>query len=67
MTITGTSHFVSREAAIRYYTPYEYPIAAEAVDAKIAGDEIHIGKPALKAGERLLIIDGGRYAIESAS
>ena len=62
---TGTSHFVSRDAAIRYYQPYEYPITAEAVDDKLARGEIHIGKPDLKPGERLTLIDGGtRYAIE---
>lgn len=63
--ITGTSHFVSKRHAIRYYQPYEYPIAAQAVEDKLARGEIQIGKPDLKPGQRLTIIDGGtRYAIE---
>jgi hypothetical protein len=63
--ITGTCYFVTREAAIRYYQPYEYPIAAEAVADKLARGEIFIGKPDLKPGQRLTTIDGGaRYAIE---
>jgi hypothetical protein len=62
--ITGTSYFVSKQAAIRYYQPAEYPVAAEAVEDKLARGEIHIGKPDLKPGQRLTIIDGGRYAIE---
>lgn len=66
--ITGTSHFVSRSHAIHYYHAYEatYSDAVIAVSNKLAAGEIHIGKPVLKAGERLITIDGGdRYAIES--
>lgn len=65
MTRTGTSYFVSEKAAIRYYRPYGYRNAAETVRRKLAEGEIHIGKPQLKAGERLVIVDNGtRYAIE---
>jgi len=60
----GTSHFVSRGAAIRYYRDYGYDDTAAAVDRKIREGEIHIGKPALKPGQRLTTVDGGkRYAI----
>jgi hypothetical protein len=65
MTITGTSHFVSRQAAYKYYEPYGYAIYD--VDEKVHAKEIHIGKPALKPGQRLVVIDEGtRYAIEEA-
>ena len=63
--ITGTNHFVSRKAAIRYYQPQEYPIAAQAVDDMVSRGVISIGKPDLKPGERLTLLDGGaRYGIE---
>jgi hypothetical protein len=66
MTITtGTSHFVSKSAARRYYA-YEDAKAAD-IDRKISEGLIHIGKPALKQGQRLTLIDGGtRYAIVEA-
>ncbi len=58
----GTSHFTTRSAAIRYYK--DYGDNAQDVDRKIAEGLIHIGKPVLKAGQRLTLIDGGkRYAI----
>lgn len=65
--LTGTSHFRSRTAAIDYYLDYEenYATAAKEVDRKIADGEIHIGRPDLKPGQRLTLIDSGnRYAIE---
>lgn len=66
MTV-GTSYFVSRELAIRYYRPYHYEDTTRAVGAKLAGGEIHIGKPPLQPGDKLLIIDEGtRYAIQEA-
>lgn len=65
--ITGTSYFVSRSAAIEYYG-YEggtYRALGIAVDRKIAEGAIHIGKPEIKKGQKLILIDGGtRYAIE---
>lgn len=67
MTRWGTSHFVSRSAAERYYKPYGYEDVAEAVTRKLAEGEIHIGKPALKPGQKLVTVDDGtRYAIEEA-
>lgn len=66
---TGTSHFKSREAAMRYYAPYGFTDVARAVDCKLADGEIHIGPPALKSdgSERFILIDGGlRYAIEDS-
>lgn len=61
----GTSHFVSKLKAIRYYRDYEGDGAAAAVDRKLAAGEIHIGKPELKPGQKLNIIDNGtRYEIE---
>lgn len=63
-TVWGTSHFVSRSAAMRYYKDYGYDDVKSAVDSKIRDGEIHIGKPSLKAGQSLKLIDGGkRYAI----
>ena len=65
-TVTGTSHFVSRETAIHYYAPYGY--GAADVDLKLAHGEIHISKPDLVYGkQRWIKIDGGlRYGIEEA-
>ena len=60
---TGTSHFVGYNAALRYFA-YENATDTD-IDRKIAEGLIHIGKPALKAGQKLSIIDDGtRYAIE---
>lgn len=60
----GTSYFVSRHAAERYYSAYEDD-APRAVARKLAAGEIHIGKPSLKPGQRLSVIPGeGRYQIE---
>lgn len=62
--IIGTSHFVSFESAVRYYKDYPYRSIRAAVMRKIYDGEISLGKPKLKKGERLSLIDGGlRYAI----
>lgn len=68
----GTSYFVSMRAANRYYAGYGE--SQSAVLHKIRDKEIHIGKPDLKPGERLIVIDNetgkawdGRYAIEEDS
>lgn len=62
-TRTGTSHFVSLADAIRYYRPYGTD--KKAVLAKIEAGEIHLGKPLLKPGQKLLIDRSeGRYIIE---
>ena len=61
----GTSFFVSRAAAVRYYRAYEGKDAEKAVARKLREGEIHLGVPHTKVGERLHIIDGGtRYEIE---
>lgn len=70
MTRIGTSYFVDEAAARKYYRPYtSYPMNMyKFVEAKIAAGEIHIGKPPLKSGERLIVIDEGtRYAIEETA
>lgn len=68
MTRWGTSYFVSKNAAVLYYMPYEgsdWNDALTAVENKLDAGEIHIGKPELKEGQRLVVIDEGtRYAIE---
>jgi len=67
MTITGTSYFVNRDAAIAYYKPYHFDSVLAAVARKLADGEIHIGKPPLKKGQRITVIDDGlRYAIEES-
>lgn len=52
-TYTETSHFVSFGAAYRYYLPYGY--SAKDVERKIKEGDISVGKPTLKAGQRLMI------------
>lgn len=60
----GTCHFVSREHAIRYYRPYGN--TSLDIDEMIENGSILIGKPKLKPGEKLYVIDDGcRYAIET--
>jgi hypothetical protein len=60
----GTSYFVSRGAAERYYKPYGYDNVKSAVAEKIRSGEIHIGRPPLKAGQKAVLLDGGkRYGI----
>lgn len=73
MTITGTNHFPSYGAALRYYRPYMGVIVRGAqmqelrrfVDAKLNDREIRIGKPTLKQGQTLSISDN-RYHITDA-
>lgn len=72
---TGTCHFPSYGAALRYYRPY--CVAREArrgdrtqvcrlvVDEKINAGEIHIGKPRLKPGETLSIEDNRFHIISN--
>ena len=60
----GTSYFASLSAAVRYYKAYGEDRAD--VERKVAEGSIHIGRPPLKAGDKLTLIDGGtRYAITS--
>ena len=63
-TRTGTPYFVSLKTAIDYHRTYGATIAA--VKRKIEAGEIHIGKPPLNPGDRLVTIDKAtRYAIET--
>jgi hypothetical protein len=65
MKIIGTNYFPGLWAAHRYYATYGESRAA--VAEKIAKGEIHIGKPALKPGQKLKLIDcGQRWAIVEA-
>lgn len=73
---TGTSHFPSYGAALRYYRPYCAPfqtqygrtertqVVRDVVSHKLNAGEISIGKPALKPGETLSIEDN-RYFINT--
>ena len=62
----GTSYFVNQKAAQRYYRDYGLDVFD--VVRKITEGEIHVGKPTLKPGETLSVIDDGtRYAITEAS
>jgi hypothetical protein len=62
--IVGTNHFVSTQAAVKYYADYGYNEADVLEKAKHG--EIVVGvKPELKPGQTLRIIDNGtRYAVE---
>ena len=61
-TRIGTSHFVDRQAAERYYGVYG-DVGIDVTNKILAG-EIKLGKPPVKPGQRLEIIDNGtRYAI----
>ena len=62
----GTSYFRSKRAAVRYYSyeNWNIEVVEQSVYRKIKSGEIHIGKPPLKPGQSLELIDGGnRYAI----
>jgi hypothetical protein len=66
-TTYGTSHFVSLEAAVRYYAAYEKN-PKRAVELKLKEGSIHIGKPHVNAQQTLSVIaDEGRYAITEAT
>lgn len=66
--IIGTSYFVSVESAKAYYRGYHYENVSAAVQRKIVEGEIHIGKPQIKEGEKLITIDNGRrYAVETGA
>lgn len=62
-TTYGTCHFVSYQAAVAYYKAYEQD-PYRAVLTKLDEGSIRIGKPPIKPGQTLTIIDDGlRYAI----
>lgn len=61
--IHGTSYFVSKEAAIRYYK--SQGLDADDVQNLLNEGSIHIGVTHIKADERLILLDSGkRYGIE---
>ena len=75
MTI-GTSHFMSFEAAMRYYAAYEgitrmtpknRAYMRDIVQHKLDAGEIHMGRPEVKAGERVSINEEGRYLLHQAA
>lgn len=58
----GTSHFVSRAAAINYYDAYGNDV--EEVDRKLVDGEIHIGRPTAPDGCTVYLDNiEGRYII----
>jgi len=59
--LTGTSHFVSLEAAVEYYKPYGFD--ALDVGNKLAVGEIKIGQPTWGKGQTLKV-EGGRYFLK---
>jgi hypothetical protein len=61
--VTGTAYFVSFKSAVRYYRGYGF--AEPDVKRKLDLGEFHIGKPEIKDGERLVLLDdGARYGIQ---
>lgn len=63
--IIGTSCFVSKLAAEVYYSDYGY--SKEEVQVKFDTNEISVGQPVLCAGERIVMLDGGkRYGVETS-
>lgn len=69
-TVTGTSYFKTRIRAIRYYCEQEpegednLKRVEEAVDAKLAAGEIHIGIPTTGKGQTVCLMDRAcRYGI----
>jgi hypothetical protein len=74
MTIIGTSHFVNVTKACDYYKTYvgiDWQFTPAELEKHVRGmldeGEIHLGKPDVPVGARLVVIDNGcRYAIEEA-
>ena len=64
--LTGTSHFVSFKTAMKHYKAYHFPDTKETVQQMIDSGEISVGKPSVKVGEKVVMIDSGtRYGIIS--
>jgi len=57
----GTAHFVSIDAANKYYSEYGY--TPDDVQQKLDAYEIFIGEPPVKIGEILRVNNEGRYVI----
>jgi hypothetical protein len=65
--IIGTCHFPSKNLALHYYKKQGGIVLMQDIDQKIADGEIHIGKPTLKPGEKLTLLDDStRYGIIEA-
>lgn len=62
MTVTGTSHFESFDAARKYYAAYGF--SGKDVLRKLAEEEIHIGPPSVPRAGKLLLDADGRYYIQ---
>ena len=63
MTMYGTSHFVSLQRAVLYYSAYGYP--REQVEKKLQDGEITIGVPQVTPKQRVILHPTeGRYYIE---
>ncbi len=60
----GTSHFISRHHAVRYFAK-QNETAAD-VDAKIKEGVISIGRPETLVTERCSVDSDGRYWIQTA-
>lgn len=61
-TSTGTSNFVSKKAAIKYYQNYDCDV--EEVNRKIKDGEIEIGRPKVPEGMTLWVNqEEGRYML----
>lgn len=61
----GTSHFVSYEKAVAYYSGQGYSNTQTAVDRKLSDGEIHIGAPEAKPGQTVTLNrEEGRYFVE---
>ena len=67
MNITyGTAHFVSVQAAQRYYSAMGYDRLT--VNDKLVNGEIFAFPPAIPKGERLVLLnDGQRYGLQVRS
>ena len=63
MTLQGTSHFVSFQRAVLYYSAYGCP--REQVEKKLQDGEITIGVPQVTPKQRVILHPTeGRYLIE---
>ena len=63
MTLQGTSHFISFQKAVIYYSTYGYPL--EQVEKKLQAGEITIGVPQVTPKQRVILHPTeGRYLIE---
>ena len=62
MTWMGTSHFVSKTAAINYYKSYGND--TEEVNRKLRDGELQIGRPKSLPGRATRVDEDGRWHVE---